>query len=137
MVEKDKSHSEVRPICPKKGECVPADPTIAPIVKEAHEAAIAYVNTPIGASDHDLTSYFADEGNMSALAVVNAAQADGTRVTRSPARIPNSKGVPVISAASAFRTGFGGPDDYTDVEKGPMTIRNAADLYFYPTRSPR
>lgn len=131
VVEKDKSHSQVRPICPKKGECVPVDPTIAPIVKEAHEAAIAYVNTPIGATDHDLTSYFADEGNMSALAVVNAAQADYARdeIARSH---PELKGIPVISAASAFRTGFGGPDDYTDVPKGPMTIRNAADLYFYP-----
>jgi 2',3'-cyclic-nucleotide 2'-phosphodiesterase/3'-nucleotidase len=131
VVDKDKSHSQVRPICPKKGECVPADPTIAPIVKEAHEAAIAYVNTPIGATDHALTSYFADEGNMSALAVVNAAQADYARDELGRTH-PEWKNVPVISSASAFRTGFGGPDDYTDVEKGPMTIRNAADLYFYP-----
>jgi 2',3'-cyclic-nucleotide 2'-phosphodiesterase/3'-nucleotidase len=131
VVEKDKSHSQVRPICPKKNDCVPVDPTIAPIVKEAHEAAVAYVNTPIGATDHDLTSYFADEGNMSAIAVVNAAQADYARdeINREH---PEWKDLPVISAASAFRTGFGGPDDYTDVAKGPMTIRNAADLYFYP-----
>jgi 2',3'-cyclic-nucleotide 2'-phosphodiesterase/3'-nucleotidase len=131
VVEKDKSHSQVRPICPKKNDCVPVDPTIAPIVQQAHEAAIAYVNTPIGATDHDLTSYFADEGNMSALAVVNAAQADYAR-DEIGREHPEWKDLPVISAASAFRTGFGGPDDYTDVPKGPMTIRNAADLYFYP-----
>ncbi|QWT19816.1 bifunctional 2',3'-cyclic-nucleotide 2'-phosphodiesterase/3'-nucleotidase [Bacillus sp. NP157] len=131
VVQKDKSHSEVRPICPKKNECVAADPTIAPIVKEAHDAAIAYVNTPIGATDHQLSSYFADEGNMSALAIVNAAQIDYARDELARSR-PDLKDVPVISAASAFRTGFGGPDDYTDVAKGPMTIRNAADLYFYP-----
>ncbi|WP_036139150.1 bifunctional 2',3'-cyclic-nucleotide 2'-phosphodiesterase/3'-nucleotidase [Luteibacter sp. 9135] len=131
VVQKDKSHSQVRPICPKKNECVPVDPTIAPIVMPAHEAAVAYVNTPIGATDHDLTSYFADEGNMSALAVVNAAQADYARDEIARAH-PELKDIPVISAASAFRTGFGGPDDYTDVPKGPMTIRNAADLYFYP-----
>ncbi len=131
VVEKDKSHSQVRPICPKKNDCVAADPTIAPIVKDAHEAAIAYVNTPIGATDHDLSSYFADEGNMSAIAVVNAAQADYARDELSRTH-PEWKDVPVISAASAFRTGFGGPDDYTDVPKGSMTIRNAADLYFYP-----
>ncbi|QDE41219.1 bifunctional 2',3'-cyclic-nucleotide 2'-phosphodiesterase/3'-nucleotidase [Luteibacter pinisoli] len=131
VVEKDKSHSEVRPICVKKSQCVDADPAIEPIVKEAHEAAVAYVNTPIGATDHDLSSYFADEGNMTALAVVNAAQIDYVRDELSRSR-PDLKDVPVISTASAFRTGFGGPDDYTDVAKGPLTIRNAADLYFYP-----
>ncbi|WP_368313476.1 bifunctional 2',3'-cyclic-nucleotide 2'-phosphodiesterase/3'-nucleotidase [Luteibacter sp. CQ10] len=131
VVQKDASHSEVRPICAKKGECVAPDPAIAPIVNEAHEAAIAYVNTPIGAVDHDLSSYFADEGNMTALSVVNAAQIDYARDELARSR-PDLKDVPVISAASAFRTGFGGPDDFTDVPKGPLTIRNAADLYFYP-----
>ena len=131
VVEKDKSHSQVRPICPKKNECVAPDPAIAPIVREAHEAAMAYVNTPIGATDHALTSYFADEGNMSALAVVNAAQIDYTREELGRTH-PELKDVPILSSASAFRTGFGGPEDFTDVPKGPMTIRNAADLYFYP-----
>jgi 2',3'-cyclic-nucleotide 2'-phosphodiesterase/3'-nucleotidase len=131
VVQKDKSQSEVRPICPRKGECVPADPAIAPLVQEAHRAAIEYVNTPIGATDHDLSSYFADEGNMSAIAVVNAAQIDYARDELSRSH-PELKDVPVISAASAFRTGFGGPEDYTDVPKGPLTIRSASDLYFYP-----
>lgn len=131
VVRKDASHSEVRPICVKKGDCVAADPSIAPIVNEAHDAAIAYVNTPIGAVDHDLSSYFADEGNMTALSVVNAAQIDYARDELARSR-PDLKDVPILSAASAFRTGFGGPDDFTDVPKGPLTIRNAADLYFYP-----
>jgi 2',3'-cyclic-nucleotide 2'-phosphodiesterase/3'-nucleotidase len=131
VVQKDKSQSQVRPICPKKNECVAPDPSIAPIVRDAHEAAVAYVNTPIGATDHALTSYFADEGNMSALAVVNAAQIDYTRDELARSR-PDLKDVPILSSASAFRTGFGGPEDFTDVPAGPMTIRNAADLYFYP-----
>ncbi|MGN6092374.1 MAG: bifunctional 2',3'-cyclic-nucleotide 2'-phosphodiesterase/3'-nucleotidase [Luteibacter jiangsuensis] len=131
VVQKDKSQSQVRPICPKKNECVAPDPSIAPIVRDAHEAAVAYVNTPIGATDHALTSYFADEGNMSALAVVNAAQIDYARDQLARSR-PDLKDVPILSSASAFRTGFGGPEDFTDVPVGPMTIRNAADLYFYP-----
>ena len=51
VVDRDESHSEVRPICASAGassDCVPADPAIAPLVQQAHEAAIAYVNTPIG-----------------------------------------------------------------------------------------
>lgn len=136
VVDLDNTHSEVRPICPvtvgtRKGPCVPADPAIAPLVQQAHEAAIAYVNTPIGESTLRLSSYFADEGNMTALAPVNAAQADYVR-SELPRLHPELAGVPVLSAAAAFRTGFGGPDDYTDVAAGPLTLRSAADLYFYP-----
>ncbi|MBA2079802.1 bifunctional 2',3'-cyclic-nucleotide 2'-phosphodiesterase/3'-nucleotidase [Rhodanobacter sp. PCA2] len=133
-VDKNRTHSEVRPICSKPGDaasCVAADPAIAPLVAKVQEAAVAYVNTPIGHSDVRLSSYFADEGNMSALAVVNAAQRDYVRAEL-PRLHPELAKVPVLSAAAAFRTGFGGPDDYTDVAPGPLTLRSAADLYFYP-----
>jgi len=141
VVDLDNTHSEVRPICDKSGapgksgsphaECVPPDPAIAPLVQSAHQAAIAYVNTPIGSSTLQMSSYFADEGNMSALAPVNAAQIDYVR-HELPRSHPELADVPVLSAAAAFRTGFGGPDDYTDVAAGPLTLRSAADLYFYP-----
>ena len=130
-VDKDDTHSEVRPICTGKADCVPADPAIAPLVRQAHQAAIAYVNTPIGDSALRLSSYFADEGNMSALAAINAAQIDYVR-RELPGLRPELADLPVLSAAAAFRTGFGGPDDYTDVPAGPLTLRHAADLYFYP-----
>jgi 2',3'-cyclic-nucleotide 2'-phosphodiesterase/3'-nucleotidase len=78
-----------------------------------------------------MSSYFADEGNMTALAPVNAAQADYVR-TRLPRLHPELADIPVLSAAAAFRTGFGGVEDYTDVRAGPLTLRSAADLYFYP-----
>jgi 2',3'-cyclic-nucleotide 2'-phosphodiesterase / 3'-nucleotidase len=131
VVDLDNAHSEVRPICPQKNQCVPVDPEIAPLVQQAHEAAIAYVNTPIGNSTLRMSSYFADEGNMTALAAVNAAQADYVR-SELPRLHPELRNVPVLSAAAAFRSGFGGPDDYTDVAPGPLTLRSAADLYFYP-----
>ncbi|OOG59382.1 bifunctional 2',3'-cyclic-nucleotide 2'-phosphodiesterase/3'-nucleotidase [Rhodanobacter sp. C03] len=131
VVDLDNTHSEVRPICPQKNQCVPVDPEIAPLVQQAHEAAIAYVNTPIGNSTLRLSSYFSDEGNMTALAAVNAAQADYVR-SELPRLHPELRDVPVLSAAAAFRSGFGGPDDYTDVAPGPLTLRSAADLYFYP-----
>ncbi|WDS34938.1 bifunctional 2',3'-cyclic-nucleotide 2'-phosphodiesterase/3'-nucleotidase [Pseudoxanthomonas sp.] len=131
VIDPATTHSEVRPICKAKGDCVPADPAIAPLVAQAHAAAQAYVNTAIGKSEMAFTSYFADEGNSSALAVVNAAQRD--YVQRELPRLhPELAGVPVLTAASPFRTGFGGPDDYTDVPAGTLTLRSAADLYFYP-----
>jgi 2',3'-cyclic-nucleotide 2'-phosphodiesterase/3'-nucleotidase len=131
VVDLDNTHSEVRPICAQKNQCVPADPEIAPLVQSVHEAAIAYVNTPIGNSALRMSSYFADEGNMTALAAVNAAQADYVR-SELPRLHPELAQAPVLSSAAAFRTGFGGPDDYTDVAAGALTLRSAADLYFYP-----
>ena len=131
VIDDSQTHSEVRPICPKKNECVPADASIAPLVQQAHEAAIAYVNTPIGETRVHLSSYFADEGNMTALAPVNAAMRDYVQ-SELPKTHPELAKLPVLSAAAAFRTGFGGPDDYTDVAVGPLTLRSAADLYFYP-----
>jgi 2',3'-cyclic-nucleotide 2'-phosphodiesterase/3'-nucleotidase len=131
VIDDGQTHSEVRPICAKKNECVPADPAIAPLVQQAHEAAIAYVNTPIGETRVHLSSYFADEGNMTALAPINAAMRDYVQ-SELPKTHPELAKLPVLASAAAFRTGFGGPDDYTDVAAGPLTLRNAADLYFYP-----
>ncbi|MGB3749465.1 MAG: bifunctional 2',3'-cyclic-nucleotide 2'-phosphodiesterase/3'-nucleotidase [Rhodanobacter sp.] len=131
VVDLDNSHSEVRPICKDKRDCVPADPAIAPLVADVQRVAVAYVNTPIGTSTLRMSSYFADEGNMTALAPVNAAQIDYVR-RELPLSHPELADVPVLGAAAAFRTGFGGPADYTDVAAGPLTLRSAADLYFYP-----
>ena len=44
---------------------------------------------------------------------------------------PELADVPVLSAAAAFKTGFAGPDDYTDIAPGPLTQRSAIDLYLY------
>ncbi|WP_346949047.1 bifunctional 2',3'-cyclic-nucleotide 2'-phosphodiesterase/3'-nucleotidase [Dyella sp.] len=130
-VDKEHTHSEVRPICPKKNECVAADPAIAPLVAQAHAAAVAHVSTPIGETRIRLSSYFADVGNMTALSVVNAAERDYVQAEL-PKTHPELAKVPVVASAAAFRTGFGGPDDYTDVPAGPLSLRSAADLYFYP-----
>lgn len=141
IVDRSRSHSEVRPICaagvaPSSGAknppvCVPADPEIAPLLEQTQAAAVADVNTPIGESSVRMSSYFADEGDMTALAVINAAQADYVRAVL-PRTHPELREVPILSSAAAFRTGFGGPDDYTDVAAGPLTLRSAADLYFFP-----
>ena len=131
VIDKSKTYSEVRPICPTKTDCVPADPAIAPLVAKAHDAAVTYVNTPIGDTKVRMSSYFADQGNMTALAAINAAQREYV-AGELPRQHPELAKLPVLSAAAAFRTGFGGPDDYTDVMPGPITLRSAADLYFYP-----
>ncbi|GAB4087639.1 bifunctional 2',3'-cyclic-nucleotide 2'-phosphodiesterase/3'-nucleotidase [Hydrogenophaga soli] len=110
---------------------VAVDPTIATAVKAEHEAAIAYVKTPIGSADFNLASYFADVGDVTAIQVVNAAQADYV-AKYVAANLPQYKGLPVLSVSAPFKSGFAGGTDFTDVKQGPIAINNAADLYLYP-----
>lgn len=110
---------------------VAVDPTIAAAIKTEHEAAITYVKTPIGQSDFALSSYFADIGDVTAIQVVNAAQADYV-AKYVAANMPQYKDLPVLSVSAPFKSGFGGGTDFTDVQKGAIAINNAADLYLYP-----
>jgi 2',3'-cyclic-nucleotide 2'-phosphodiesterase/3'-nucleotidase len=110
---------------------VAVDPTIAAAIKAEHEASIAYVKTPIGQSNFALSSYFADIGDVTAIQVVNAAQAD--YVARYvAANLPQYKDLPVLSVSAPFKSGFAGGTDFTDVKQGPIAINNAADLYLFP-----
>jgi len=131
QIDAAKTHSEVRDVKKKDGTFVAPDPDIKKLVDPVHEATIAYVSTPIGASDFAMTTYFSDVGDVTALQPVNEAQRD--YVERYIAKnSPDFAGIPVLSAAAAFKGGFGGPSDYTDIAPGPLAIHNAADLYLYP-----
>lgn len=125
------THSEVRDIKKSDGSYVEPDKDIAALVEPVHEATRRYVATPIGDSDYAMTSYFADVGDVTALQPVNAAQADYARRAIEK-ELPQYRNLPVISAAAPFKSGFGGPTDYTDIPAGALAIRNAADLYLYP-----
>ncbi len=109
---------------------VAADATIAPLVQAEHQGTIAYVKTPIGSSDYRLATYFADVGDVSAIQVVNQAQASYIKAYVA-ANLPQYASLPVLSVSAPFKSGFAGGGDYTDVASGPVAIFNAADLYLY------
>jgi 2',3'-cyclic-nucleotide 2'-phosphodiesterase/3'-nucleotidase len=110
---------------------VAPDPEVAALVAAEHAATIAYVKTPLGSSDYRMSSYFADVGDMSAIAIVNQAQADYVaRYVK--ANLPQYAALPVLSMASAFKSGSAGVSDFTDVPAGSLAMNNAADLYLYP-----
>ena len=130
-IDAAQSHAEVRNVRGKDGTSVAADPRIAPLVAGAHAATIDYVSRPIGDTAFAMTSHFVELGNVSALQVINDAQRDYA-ARYIAANLPQYAGVPVLSAAAPFKTGFSATNDYTDVEPGPLAIHNAADLYLYP-----
>jgi 2',3'-cyclic-nucleotide 2'-phosphodiesterase/3'-nucleotidase len=131
QVDRADTHAEVRAVKRPDGTYAAVDPAIAPLVEHEHEATIAYVKTPIGTSDYEMSTYFVAVGDTSAIGIVNAAErAYVERYIRE--KLPQLAGVPVLAAASPFKAGFGGPADYTDVKPGPLAINTAADLYLYP-----
>lgn len=106
-------------------------PEVARAVEAEHQATIAYVKTPIGSTDFRMNTYFADVGDVSAIQVVNQAQAAYV-ADYIAANLPQYAALPVLSVSAPFKSGFGGGSDYTDVAQGQLAINNAADLYLYP-----
>jgi 2',3'-cyclic-nucleotide 2'-phosphodiesterase/3'-nucleotidase len=131
IVDKDKTTVEARSTQQAGKSFVAADPAVLAAIATEHAATIEYVKTPVGKTDFRLSSYFSDVGDSSALAVVNQAQtAYAVRYVK--ANLPKLAEVPVLSMTAAFKSGYAGPGDYTDVAPGSLAQNNAADLYLYP-----
>ncbi|WP_020648234.1 bifunctional 2',3'-cyclic-nucleotide 2'-phosphodiesterase/3'-nucleotidase [Solimonas variicoloris] len=128
QLDRAAAYSELRPICRTAQDCVAPDARIAPLVRVAHEGAVASLRAPIGSVGWRLSSYFAEVGDSSTLAVINTVQRDYVRdwIAREH---PEWRDEPLLSAASAFKTGYAGAADYTDIAPGALSLRSAADLY--------
>jgi len=131
VVDKDKTTVEARGAQQADKSFVAADPAVLATIATEHAATIAYVKTPVGQTGFRLSSYFSDVGDSSALEVVNQAQtAYATKYVK--ANLPKLANLPVLSMTAAFKSGYAGPGDYTDVAPGSLALNNAADLYLYP-----
>jgi 2',3'-cyclic-nucleotide 2'-phosphodiesterase / 3'-nucleotidase len=106
------------------------EPSIATLVEAEHQATISYVKTPIGTTDFEMSTFFADVGDISAIEIVNQAQT-GYVTTYVQQNLPQFAALPVTSMSAPFKSGFQGGNDYTDVPAGAVAINNAADLYLY------
>ncbi|GAA4029460.1 bifunctional 2',3'-cyclic-nucleotide 2'-phosphodiesterase/3'-nucleotidase [Actimicrobium antarcticum] len=131
VIDKSKTTVEARSIKNADGSFVDPDPTVATAIDVEHQATIAYVKTPVGTTNFKLSSYFADVGDVSAIQVVNQAQAAYV-AAYIKASLPQYAALPVLSVSAPFKSGFAGGSDFTDVAAGNVAINNAADLYLYP-----
>lgn len=125
-------HVETRPIARridgKLAATVEPDAAIAALIKPAHEATKAWIETPVGRFAERVQSYFVWTGEDAPSNVVHAAQIDYAK--RMLAGTPHA-GLPILSAVAPFKTGYT-PDWFVDVAAGPVALRDAADLYTYP-----
>jgi len=106
------------------------DPAITRAIAREHDRTLDYVRTPVGHSARRLHSYFALIAPNAAVQLVQRAQREfAARVLAGTAHAD----LPLLSSASALKCGgIGGPDHYTDVPAGELTLRAIADLYLYP-----
>jgi 2',3'-cyclic-nucleotide 2'-phosphodiesterase/3'-nucleotidase len=109
---------------------VPEDQTIREIARPAHDLTRRWARRKIGTTDVPLHSYFALVTPCASVRLVSQAQAD---FVRQALRGSVWEGLPILSAAAPFRTGGrSGPENYTQVPAGPISLRNIADLYSFP-----
>lgn len=126
--------SEARPIFDKasKKALVEADAGIVKALEADHKGTREFVNQPIGKSNDVMYSFLALVQDDPTVQIVSLAQKD--YVERFIQGDPNLDGLPVLSAAAPFKAGGrkNDPSNFTEVESGELTFRNAADLYLYP-----
>lgn len=131
VIDKSQTVVQARSIQNADKTYVAVTPSVAAAIASEHQATIDYVKTPIGSTDFEMSSYFADVGDPGAIELVNQAQADYV-AKYVAANLPAYASLPVLSVSAPFKSGFAGGSDYTDVAQGNVAINNAADLYLYP-----
>ncbi|MGF1751597.1 2',3'-cyclic-nucleotide 2'-phosphodiesterase [Vibrio cionasavignyae] len=128
------AQTEARPIydANNKKAMVDADKGIVEAIKDDHDATRDFVNQPIGKANDVMYSFLALVQDDPTVQIVNLAQKD--YVETMIQGDPDLDGLPVLSAAAPFKAGGrkNDPANFTEVESGQLTFRNAADLYLYP-----
>ncbi|EGR7953946.1 2',3'-cyclic-nucleotide 2'-phosphodiesterase [Vibrio vulnificus] len=129
-----KGQTEARPIFDKttKKPLVDADAAMVNALEADHKGTREFVNQPIGKANDVMYSFLALVQDDPTVQIVNLAQKD--YVERFIQGDPDLAGLPVLSAAAPFKAGGrkNDPANFTEVESGQLTFRNAADLYLYP-----
>ena len=128
------AQTEARPIYDRndKKALVDADAAMVKAVSEDHKGTREFVNQPIGKASDVMYSFLALVQDDPTVQIVSLAQKD--YVERFIQGDPDLSDIPVLSAAAPFKAGGRGndPANFTEVESGQLTFRNAADLYLYP-----
>lgn len=109
---------------------VASDAGIAAIIGAAHKMTLDRMRTPIGETRVSLHTYFSRLIPDNATAFVAEAQ------RREVAKFVNDStngDRTILSAVAPFKSGGrGGPENYADIEPGPIEQRHVTDLYTFP-----
>src|SRR5579859_8103906 len=125
---------EARPIYRRDGSKImslaAAEPRLLDAAAPEQKATLAAMTEPIARATAPLTSYFALVGEDPTVTLINRAQSWYVAPLLAGTR---HAGLPLLSAAAPFKAGgMPGPENYTAIKAGPITLRDVADLYIYP-----
>jgi len=109
---------------------VHSDENMEELVKPYHDRTRDYMAQPVGATTERLSTYVAHLRDEPALEIIAEAQ---RAYVKNALKETEYKDLPILSAVAPFKAGGRpGPDFYTDIPAGPLTLRHVADLYVYP-----
>lgn len=118
------------PVRPADLPTTPEDRDLVRVLEDDHDATLSYIRQPVGRIDRPVHSYFALFGKDPSLRIV--AEAQRRFVTDALADGP-LRDLPVLAATSPLKSGgHGGPDHYTDVAAGDVSMAAVADMAFFP-----
>lgn len=106
------------------------DQGLAQQVASAHESTLAMLNEPLAPLSSPITSYLARVFPETSTQFINEAQQWYGHKLQQLGELPAD--IPVISAASPFRTGYQNAEDYVHIQQGTVTLGDLAGLYVYP-----
>ena len=110
----------------------PPDPEISALLAPSHQSTRSFLARPVGQTEVALNSHFSLLGFDAGINLINAAQSWHLRQLLASSEYSH---IPVISATAPSRAGGrGGPDQFTDIPAGPLTMRSLADLLPFTNR---
>ncbi|MCG8422831.1 MAG: bifunctional 2',3'-cyclic-nucleotide 2'-phosphodiesterase/3'-nucleotidase [Proteobacteria bacterium] len=127
------SRSQARPIAERKDNqtvaIVDAETAIRDAIGAEHQATLQWINQPLGEISAPINSFFALVQDDPSIQIVTESQ---RLYVENLIQGGDLDGIPVLSAGAPFKAGYGSTENYTDIPKGVVSMRNMADLYLYP-----
>ena len=109
------------------------DDRVLRIFSPAHQRITNSLGQPLGRIARPLHSFFALAAPSPAMQIVQHAQVWYVRERLEPGAASADPALPLLSSACAFRVGgYGGPDNFTDIAPGQVTLSAIAGLYPFP-----
>lgn len=106
------------------------DQAVVDAITPDHEATMAYANSPIGTTTAPIHSYFALVQDDPSVQIVTNAQREYV-ADYVKKNLPEYAKTPILSVGAPFKAGRNGPEEFTEIAKGPLAIKSAGDLYLY------
>lgn len=111
---------------------LPPSPDLPASLIHAHRAARRHFSRRVGRSTVPLCSHFTQLGHDAGLVLIGRAS---RWYLRQHLRRGRGRGLPIVTAVAPFRSGGrSGPDHYTDIQAGTLSLRALTDLYLFPNR---